>query len=412
MDGLPIIARQEAILFKPQPTLNVDSITSPGEFSIPFEAGSWSNGQATRAEGSTEVAYGLEAGAPIIIGQSVPISFSFQLKGRGPGLTYTAETPPPHDAVLRVAGLRPLFSAAFTEPVTAGTTTSATMSGTFPEVAGVYRGFPFACTAGPNAGRLLLASDYSAARVVTFADRLTTAFTTESAISLLPSFTYAGTSPVDAAAYAVDHPLASVHYLMGGKRRRFVNVRGSISMTGSSSGPGIATFNGFGTYVAEEDAAFPLEQLSFATHSAPVLLQGANTNDAFLINRRPLAISNFTLSMNQNVAAPEDPNSLNGFDSPIIGGRDSQFSCDPLQSFVATRNTLADIDARTRYTGLVRAGYTQGNRWAITMPLMQPVDRPDGSDRANAKTEALQLKLLNPGPIAANRDGSFVLSFY
>lgn len=411
MDGLPIIARQEAILFKIQSAAGTDANPAANVDAIPYEAGSWTNGSDTQFQASTEVGIGLAAGAPLVIGQPVQISFQFQLKGAA--AVYSGSVTPPHHAVYRAAGLRGQFTAAVATAVaTAGTTTSATLGTGFGTTAQMYRGMPFNVTAGPNANELLLCSDYTAGKVATFADMVMgTAFTTSSSIALIANWTYAPTSPADAAARATDHPSATVHYLYGGKRRRFIDVRGSISISGGSSRPGIATFTGTGVYVGEDDSAYPAT-LAFASHSAPLLLQGANVSEAFLINRRALAIDTFSLTTNQTVESPPDPNSLAGFAEGIIGGRDAQFSCDPLQSFVATRDTLADIKAGTRYPGLVRAGYTAGNRWGLTMPVMQPVDRPDGAVRAGAATEALNLKLLNPGSDSNTRDNDFILTFY
>jgi hypothetical protein len=412
MDGLPIIARQQAILFKIQTSPGVDAAPVANLDAIPFEADSWQNGEATQFQASTEVGIGLDTGAPLVIGQPVTISFQFQLKGAGAGTVYSGSVRPPHDAVYRSCGMRGQFTAAVaTALATAGTTTTATLAAGFAATAQLYRGMPFNVTAGPNSGELLLCSDYLASRVATFADLLGTAFTTASSIALIANWTYAPTSPADAAARATDHPLATVHYLIGGKRRRFIDIRGSIQISGGSTRPGIATFTGTGVFVGEDDSAYP-SNLAFASHSAPLLLQGSNAAEAFLINRRALAIDTWNLATNQQVEAGPDPNSVGGFREGLIGGRDCQFSCDPEQTFVATRDTLADINAGARYPGLVRAGYTSGNRWAITMPVMQPVSRPDGGTRAQALTEALQLKLLNPGTDGAGRDNPFVLAFY
>lgn len=412
MDGLPIIAKQEAILFKIQSAAGTDANPAANVDAMPFEAGTFSNSSDTQFQASTEVGIGLASGAPLVIGQPVTLSFQFQMKGAGAGTTYTALITPPHHPVYRAAGLRGQFTAAVTATAAAaGTTTAATLAAPYVATAQAYRGMPFSVAAGPNVNELLLCSDYTVGRVATFADLLGTAFTTGSTIALIANWTYAPTSPADAAARATDHPLATVHYMIGGKRRRFIDVRGSISMTGSSSRPGIATFTGTGVYVGEDDAAFPAT-LAFASHSAPLLLQGAAASEAFLINRRALAIDTWNLTTNQQVESPSDPNSAAGFGEGIIGGRDAQFSCDPLQTFVATRDTLADIKAGSRYPGMIRAGYTSGNRWGLTMPVMQPVDRADGSARAGALTEALQLKLLNPGSDSNTRDNEFILTFY
>jgi hypothetical protein len=411
MDGTPIIRRQEAILIKIQSAVGTDASPVANVDAIPYEAGSWSNTSDTQLQGSTEVGIGLAAGAPLVIGQPIQISFQFQLKGAGAGTTYSGSVRPPHDAVYRASGMKGAFTAAVTATAaTAGTTTTATLATPFVATAQAYRGMPFTVAAGPNNGELLLCSDYTAGRVATFADVLGTAFTTSSTVALIANWTYAPTSPVDAAARATDHPVATVYYFVGGKRRRFIDVKGRIDFAGGSSRSGVATFTGTGIYVGEDDSAYP-SNLAFASHSAPLLLQGSNVSEAFLVNRRALAIESWGLQTNQAFESPADPNSVAGFGEAIIGGRDAQFTCDPLQTFVATRDTLADIKAGTRYPGIIRAGYTSGNRWALTLPILQPVDRPD-AQRGELLAESLTLKALNPGTDSNGRDNDFVLTFY
>jgi hypothetical protein len=411
MDGLPIIARQEAILFKIQTSAGIDAAPVAATDALPYEAGSWTNGEDTRIEGSTEVGIGLAAGAPLVLGQATEISFRFQLKGAGAGTTYTALITPPHHAVYRAAGLRGQFTAAVTATAAAaGTTTAATLATPYVATAQAYRGMPFTVAAGPNINELLLCSDYTAGRVATFADLLGTAFTTSSTVALIANWTYAPTSPVDAAARAIDHPLATVYFYFGGKLRKFIDVRGRLDVAGTSSGPGIATFTGTGVYVGEEDAAYP-STLAFASQSSPRIVQGSHPSEVFLLNRRSLAIESFNLATQQAIESPADPNSVAGFAEAIIGGRDAQFTCNPLQTFVATRNTLADIKAGTRYPGMVRAGTVAGNRWGLTMPIMQPTSRPD-ERRGELMAEGLSLTLLNPGSDSAGRDNDFVLTFY
>ncbi|WP_310498310.1 hypothetical protein [Sandarakinorhabdus sp.] len=409
-DGPIILGRQEAILFKLQASPGTDAAPVPTLDAVPFNRGTYSDGEATRLIEAVEASDGLAAGAPVIAGQSVPISFTFQLKGAGAGTTYTSVIRPPHHAVYAACGLKPFFQAAVaTTLATAGTTTAATLQTPYVATAQAYRGMPMNVTAGPNSGEALLCSDYTVGRVATFADLLGTAMTAASSIAVPANWTYAPTSPADAAARATDHPGATLYRYVGGKLRKFIDVRGQITINGNSSNVGTATFQGTGTFVDETDAAFPTT-LAIAGHSAPLILQGNNVSEAFLINRRPLAISQFSLAMSATIETPDDPNTANGFGEAIIGGRTPLFSCDPLQSQVATRNTLADIVAGNRYTGAIRGGYTAGNRWGLTMPLMQPVSRAE-ADRGEARSENTQLRVLNPGKDAQGRDNDFVLNF-
>jgi hypothetical protein len=410
-DGITIRNRFEAILFKLELTEDVDASPTGAADAIPFEAGSFTNGSATRVIESTEASGSLGQGAPLIVGQTVPISFRFAVKGAGAGVTYSGSVKPPHDAVYAAAGWRGVFTAAVSTAVlTAGSTTTGTLGTGFGTTAQMYRGMPFAVTAGPNTGETLLCTDYTAGKLATFADLLPTALTTSSSLALLANWSYANTSPASSAARLTDHPSGTLYRYLDGKLRRFTGVRGQINVAANSSGALIATFTGTATYRGETDAAIPA-QPNLASHSAPIMLQGANASEAFLINRRPLPISNFSFETQATVEAPDDPNSANGFMPATIGARRPRLTCDPLATLVATRDIKADISNLAIYTGLCRFGYTSGNRAALTWPRLQPV-ASDDVDRGQFSAEAVQLMALMPPTQDSNtRDNDYVLSF-
>jgi hypothetical protein len=410
-DGITIRNRFEAILFKIESTEGVDALPTGSADAIPFTAGSFSNGSATRVVDINEATGSLAQGTPLIAGQAVPISFSFPVKGAGAGVTYSGSVRPPHDAVYSACGWRGVFTAAVaTAVLTAGSFTTGTLAAGFAATAQVYRGMPFAVTAGVNSGETLLCTDYTAGRIATFGDLLPLALTTTSSLALVANWTYAPTSPASAAARLTDHPSATLYRYVDGKLRRFVGVRGSLALSGTASGAIIATFTGTGVFAGESDAAVPA-QPNLATHAPPLVLQGANVSEAFLINRRALPVSQFSLETAATVETPEDPNSLAGFMPAIIGTRAPLLTCDPLQTLVATRDTLADINAGTVYPGIVRAGYTSGNRVGLVMPRLQPIERGD-SERGQLLAEALQLRVLPPPTQDSNtRDNDIVLSF-
>ncbi len=409
-DGITIRSAFEAVLFKIEGTEGTDASPTGSADAIPFEAGSftWSDPftqlQANEASGS------LVSGAPLVVGQAVTLSFRFRIKG--PNQTPTAVIFPPHHPVYLACGWRGQFQAAIASAVaTAGTTTSATLAVGFAATAQLFRGMMLQCTAGPNVGEFPLITDYTAGRLATFADLFPTAMTASSSLGLPANWTYANTSPASAAARTTDQPSATVYRYVDGKLIRFVGVRGQLDFDKpAGASPGFATFNGTGIYLGESDAAIPA-QPNLLTHAAPLILQGAQPSEAFLINRRALPISTFTFNSGAVLESPEDPNSASGFGAAVIGGRTPVFSCDPLQTLVATRDTLSDIAAGSVYSGAIRGGYTAGNRWALTFPRMQPVARGD-ADRGALKSEALQLRVLNtavqdPGL----RDNDAILTF-
>jgi hypothetical protein len=410
-DGITIRNSLEVLLFKIETTEGVDASPTGSADAIPFEAGSFSWGDPFTEENTNEATGSLVAGAPLIIGQAVPLNFRFRLKGAGAGTTYSGSVTPPHHAVLRACGWKGVFTAAVsTAAATAGTTTSATLGTGFGTTAQMYRGMPFNVTAGPNAAELPICTDYTAGKLATFADLFPTAMTTSSSLALIANWTYANTSPADAAARATDQPSGTLYRYLDGKLLKFVGVRGQLAIDGTSSAPGFGAFAGTGIYVGESDAAVPATTL--ASHAAPQILQGAALSEAFLINRRALPISQFNFTSNSTVESPADPNTASGFGAAVIGGRVPRFTCDPLQTLVATRDTLADIPAGSVYPGVIRGGYTSGNRWALSFPRMQPVKRGD-SERGALKAEALELRVLNTVAQDSNtRDGDAILTFY
>jgi hypothetical protein len=411
-DGITLRNSLEVLLLKIESTEAVDASPAGSADAIPFEAGSFSWGDPFTEENSNEATGSLVAGAPLIVGQAVPISFRFRLKGAGAGTAYSGSVTPPHHAVFRAAGWKGVFTAAVTTAVaTAGTTTTATLGTGFGTTAQMYRGMPFNVSAGPNAAELPIATDYTAAKLATFADLMPTAFTTSSSLALIANWTYANTSPADASARATDQPSATLYRYLDGKLLKFLGLRGQIAIDGASAKPGFATFTGTAIYAGETDAAVPATP-NLATNAAPLVLQGAALTEAFLINRRALPISQFNFTSNGTVESPADPNTASGFGAAQIGGRTPRFTCDPLQTLVATRDTLADIAAGSVYPGVIRGGYTSGNRWALTMPRMQPVKRTD-AQRGLLASEALELRVLNTALQDSNtRDGDAILTFY
>ena len=141
------------------------------------------------------------------------------------------------------------------------------------------------------------------------------------------------------------------------------------------------------------------------------MVQGTALSEAFLVNRKPLAIGSFKLAASAALDAAEDPNTANGYAGGVIGGREPMLTIDPLATLIANRDTLTEIGAFTQYTAVMRAGYTSGNRVAMTFPLVQPVQTGDGN-RSNLMSENLQLRVLNTAAQdAALRDGDVIMCF-
>jgi hypothetical protein len=132
---------------------------------------------------------------------------------------------------------------------------------------------------------------------------------------------------------------------------------------------------------------------------------------AFAVNRKMLPISSFTYDPQNEVESYEDPNTVNGFGAPELGGRAGMLTCDPLKTLLATRNALADLESQaTNFVGVVRAGNNAGNRWALTFPQLAPAN-VEFATRKNARSENQMFRALSPGRDSSGRDGDAILCF-
>lgn len=409
--GDPILRpANSALLFKIEATEGVDAAPVAAD-AFPFEADGVSYNSPYRNEQSNEATGSLVSGAPLVVGQPAEIMIRCRMKGAN--AAYTASVKPPHHALLQACGKKGLFTASVAAAaLTAGSATSATLGTGFGSVAQGYRGMPLVLSGGPGAGRTTFVTDYTAAKVATLADSFSTPLSVATQAAIPANWTYAGTSPVDNAARLTDHPSGTLYIYEDGTLLKFVGCRGVISEWGGETAkPGFFTFKLMGIFVSRTDAAIPAS-IAIPANSAPILAQGATGVDAaFLVNRLPLPISSWSLAEQAAQESPDDPNTAYGFGAAQLGGRTPVLSVDPLATLVATRNTLADVAAFSQYTALIRAMGTANNRWALTMPVVQPVDAAPGT-RGAFRSEDVKYQALTPGRDPQNRDGDSILCFW
>lgn len=399
-----------AMRFKIETTEGVDSVPDATN-AFPFEVDSVEYNGPYRSEASQEANGSLAAGAPLIIGQPAEITFRVRIKGAGAGTTYTSLVRPPHHDLLAACGWDGFFSAAVASTALAsGTVSSATLATPFAATAQLYRGMPLQLTGGSSGGRLAHVTDYTAGRAATLTDSFGTALSASVNAALPANWTYAPTSPADAAARAADHPSGTLYIYEDGVLRIFTGLRGSVDFAGETARPGFMTFRFMGTFVSKTDAARPSD--SVAQHVAPTLAMGAGgVNPSVLLNRLPLAIRNWALSVNQSMEVSDDPNTSFGFGAADLGRRAAVLTLDPNDTLVSVRNVLADIQAGNRYPAVIRCGTVAGNRWSLTTPVVQPAETSPGR-RGIYRTEELTLAAINSGLDPQTRDSDAVLCFY
>lgn len=401
-NGLLLIALQSA-----EGTI---ATTSAATDVVPCETDSVDYNNPYKTEAANEANGSFVASSPLVLGQPATFTFRSRIKGAGPAITYTASVKPPLHAPLSACGWLGQFQAAVAAAaLAAGTASSATLGAGGAATAQIYRGMPLLLTGAPAAGRMPLISDYTAAKVATLTDLYGSALSASNTGAIPANWTYAGTSPQDAASRTSMHPCATISWYEDGTLIQLMDCRGTADLDGDSARPGFATFSFTGIWMGRTDAAMPANPV-YPSQSAPLLVQGTGTGPIMQVNRRGMPISKWSLKNGSTLEMPDDPNTTIGFGAGQITDRVPIFEIDPLMSFVATRNALADIAAFSQYTGALQFGAVAGNRWSLTLPLIQPTNSAPGK-RGNLRSETIQYQALTPGKDAASRDGDAIICF-
>jgi hypothetical protein len=408
----PVIRPDNGLfLFALQSAEGTPQTLSPATDVILFDVSSIQYGSPYKSDQTNESTGSFAAGPPMVMGQPFTFSFKARVKGAGPTATYTSTVKPPLHPLLMACGWNGLFTAAVSAAALAGgTTSSATLGAGASANAQAYRGQPLILTGAPAANRMSMITDYTTGKVATLADLFGSALSASNTGAIPPNWTYAPTTPYDSASRLAMHPCGTAGWYEDGVLHQVTDVRGSVDFDGNSSGPGFGTFNLTGIYAGPADASMPLNAV-FPAHSAPMLVQGSNGQPAFQLNRRGLPISQWSLKSNGTLETPDDPNTTYGFAAGQIADRSIVLQCDPLRTQVAVRNVLAEIGAFQQYPGALQFGYSAGNRWAITLPLIQPFASDPGM-RGKLRSETNQYQALSLSRDSANRDGDAILCFY
>lgn len=400
-----------AVLFKLEGVEGVDAGPDPALDAIPVEADSITHNTPWTSEAANEATGSLVAGAPLIIGQQMTFSFRSRIKGAGAGVNYTAAIKPPLHAPLQACGWRGQFTAAIAAAAaTAGTATSLTLPVGFPAVSRAVLGMILMLTAGSGAGATPAVIEYSAGRVATLADSFTPPLDATTQVSLPANWTYAQTSPSDAAARLVDQPSGTCYIYEDGVLWKFVACRGTMTADGKNARPGYGLFNMTGIYAGRVDAPIPAN-LVIAGHSAPILVQGTGVSPAASLKRKPCTLSTWSLDAGSQVEGIEDPNTPFGFGAGQIVDRVPVLKVDPLATLVANRDVITEIGNGETMSAVLRHGAQAGNRWALVAPLSQPTAADPGT-RGKLRSEEISLQCRSLGKDAFTRDSDRFLVFY
>lgn len=410
MGDLVIRLRNVLGMVKLETTENVNPTLSALTDAIPFEIDSLSIGSPFTTEQSGEATGTMIAGAPLVIGQAMPVSLRMRMKGAGAGVIYSASVKPPAHALLAACGLRGLFTdAVAVTALAAGTGNSATLATPYAATAQLYRGQRILLT-GTAAGAHPIITDYTVGRVATLADTFSPALTTGSSAEIKPNWTYAMTSPQTDVERAADQPSAWLEFNEDGIQYALGGFRGNVRVSVQTARPGYFEISGMAIWNGQVDADMPTGAV-VANHAAPTLNMQSGISPAFAVDRKKLPISNFTFDWASQVDSYEDPNTPNGFGAGQIGGREPALTCDPLKTRLSVRNHLLALETGGGpYVGVQRAGQTSGNRWSLVQPRLLP-QAVEMATRGNARSENLTFRAVSPGRDSAGRDGDAILCF-
>lgn len=408
----PIIRLRNVLaLCKAETTEGVDAVPVSATDGFPFEIDSLTIGSPYTSEDSNEATGTDIAGAPVIIGQAIPVTTRMKLKGAGVGAVYSASIKPPSHNLLQACGLKGFFQAGVAATaLAAGTVSSATLATPFAATAQLYRGQRLVLTGAPAAGAHAMISDYTVGRAATLVDLFGSTLGVTNTAEIKPNWTYAPSSPATLAERATDQPSHTLYVYTDGLLYKIIAFRGNVKLMADAAKPGYLEISGMGIWGGQSNVTQPTDAV-FANHAAPLFNMQTAVSPAFLVNRKQLPVSNFSYDFARQIESFEDPNTTIGFGGGQIMGRAGMLECDPLKTTLATRNHLTDLETTgLEMTGVARFGMVSGNRVALTLPRLVPAKVEDGA-RKGAKSESIGFRALSSGRDASGRDGDAILCF-
>lgn len=384
----PLRNRNSAVLAKIETTEGEDAGPVAGLDAVLVE-----NPQVkfeTSTEQTSEVSGTLDPSAPIPSGTKVKVTFDVFLKGTGvPG------TAPEFGKLLRGCSMAEVITAAAIpvapEATTAGTTSTVTLGAGASATEQAYRGMPVQITGTPPlANGTFPICDYGPAKAATLAVQAGAAIAATNSYQVLANVLY---KPASA-----DAPSLTFYVYKDKKLTKVTAARGTATFKMTAGKAGRISFEFSGMYGGQSDDAVPAG-LVYDTTRPPVWKNGRA-----LIQRKVAAMASLSIQLGNVIAMPENPNSVEGFDGAIITSRNITGSCDPLETLVATRDSVALMRAGTPQVLLAECGTVAGNRASLLGPAIQVTQKDDG-DREGLAIDSLNFACTGP-------DAGVFLAFY
>ncbi|MCM8736591.1 hypothetical protein M5E06_20910 [Azospirillum sp. A1-3] len=355
--------RNAALLAKIETTEGVDASPVAGTDAVLVENPQISFNPNTVQ--TNEVTGSLDGRGPITGGMTVQITCDVLLKGSGvPG------TPPEWGKLMKAAGWAEVITAAAVpaaaEAAASGTTTSLTLAAGASGTAQAYRGMPLLLTGNPAGGATSFVADYTAGKVATLTDLFGTALSAATNYQVPVNVLYKPAS--------TNIPSLTLYLYMDGLLYKVVGARANATLKLQSGNIGLISFTMTGMFAGKVDASLPAGLVYDATR--PPVWKGGKA----LVNRVVSAMSSLSIEFGNQMTNPDNPNAAEGFDPSIITSRNMTGSCDPLETLVATRDSMAALRAGTQQVIHAFYGISVGNRIGLTIPAafytnLQPGDQ-------------------------------------
>jgi hypothetical protein len=279
---------------------------------------------------------------------------------------------------------------------TAGTAFTATLQAPFVATADFYRGQPAWLSGNPAAPTLALVSDYTVARVMSFAQSFSPVLSAATKVSIPPNVWYQPTS------VAADIPWGTGWFYFDGVRHRFQDMVGTGDIVMESGRPWKLNCRMTGLLQADPDDA--VAPASSFDPTRP----GVWKNSGFLIDRVAAGLASASLMIGAENDYPPNPNKPDGYDAPVHVNRAHRFSADPNITSMATRNLIADMRAGNRklVAATMRGGHAAipGNRLGVMIPRAF-LTGANHARRGNFNVEQMEAA-------AATPDAGFMLSVF
>jgi hypothetical protein len=288
-------------------------------------------------------------------GTKVKVTLTCVLRGSG-----TPATAPQWGKLMQLCS----YSSAAISPITAtaataGTANTATCAAGFSTVSQFFRGYPAILTGNPTGPVTTFVTDYTAAKVATFATIFSPILSTSTLVAIPAGTIFAPTSDTSVM------KSGTIGLMIDGLMWKITGAVGTWDLDLTTGGIGMLKFTLSGQYNAPTSQATPAG-IVFDSLQPPVFRGGVAR-----LAGNAVRISKASFSAGCTIIEPENPEAAEGFDPPVITTRADTGSLDPLMNVTDTIARAAAFKSGTAQTIAMGLGTAAGNSFGVVVPSAQ-----------------------------------------